>query len=208
MIDDHQLVIDGVKVLLDDLIDDCQFSVLGSIAAVRAFDTDAAIDVILLDVKLPDGTGLSLIPELRERFPKAPIAMLSGEYDNATVQQSIDLGAAGFIPKNNGAEVLENALQAIVAGGTYIPPTVVATALNLDAASPDHERSDEITSRISKRQRDVLLLAVQGLSNKEIARSLNITESTVKAHLSAAFKLLGVSNRTQAVYAVSRFQLA
>jgi DNA-binding NarL/FixJ family response regulator len=128
--------------------------------------------------------------------------VLSGEEDPRQVRRAIDAGAAGFIPKSSTPEVLLSALRLVLADGVYLP----AVALKGIAAGGTEApvSADRIGDSLSERQIDVLRKAVQGKANKVIARELSISEGTVKAHLSAAFRALGVHNRTEAVYAAAR----
>jgi DNA-binding NarL/FixJ family response regulator len=124
------------------------------------------------------------------------------------IKATIDAGAAGFIPKTSTQDILIAALKLILAGGVYIPNLAMhgrsAAAPHRNGAS---DGSPSAIESLSKRQLEVLARAVQGKPNKVIARELYIAEGTVKAHLSAAFQALGVSNRTEAVYAAAKLRL-
>jgi DNA-binding NarL/FixJ family response regulator len=158
-------------------------------ANLAAAARERAFDLILLDLNLPGATGLSCLHALRRMAPTTPIVIVSAVGDPKVMQDAIMGGAGAFIPKSAPSQVLINALKVILAGGTYMPTGIVAALRNPEGAA----RSD-----LTLRQRRVLELLSTGLSNKRIARELEISEITVKAHVSAIFRKLGVTNRMQA----------
>jgi DNA-binding NarL/FixJ family response regulator len=203
-IDDHALFRQGLKFLLMDLQNDLECIEAESLADALALDDKESVEFILLDYHLRDSEGEESLEKISGAFENAVIVVLSGEENPQLIRNIIDRGAAGFIPKSSTQDILIAALKLILAGGVYIP----AVAVNTSPASPaTTEVLEEGISSLSKRQLEVLRRAVQGKSNKVIARELFIAEGTVKAHLSAAFRALGVSNRTEAVYAASRLNL-
>jgi DNA-binding NarL/FixJ family response regulator len=203
-IDDHALFRQGLKFLLMDLQNDLECIEAESLAGALALDDKESVEFILLDYHLRDSEGEESLEKISGAFENAVIVVLSGEENPQLIRNIIDRGAAGFIPKSSTQDILIAALKLILAGGVYIP----AVAVNTSPASPaTTEVLEEGISSLSKRQLEVLRRAVQGKSNKVIARELFIAEGTVKAHLSAAFRALGVSNRTEAVYAASRLNL-
>ena len=207
-IDDHALFRQGLKFLLMDLQSDLECIEAESLAAALALDDKESVEFILLDYHLRDSRGEESLVKISEAFENAVIVVLSGEEDPQLIRNIIDRGAAGFIPKSSTQDILIAALKLILAGGVYVPAMAFNAAAASQAAPPvTAESLEEGISSLSKRQLEVLRRAVQGKSNKVIARELFIAEGTVKAHLSAAFRALGVSNRTEAVYAASRLNL-
>jgi len=207
-IDDHALFRQGLKFLLMDLQNDLECIEAESLAGALALNDKQSIEFILLDYHLRDSKGEESLGKISEAFENAVIVVLSGEENPQLIRTIIDRGAAGFIPKSSTQDILIAALKLILAGGVYIPAIAVNTSPVSPGASPvTTELLEEGISSLSKRQLEVLRRAVQGKSNKVIARELFIAEGTVKAHLSAAFRALGVSNRTEAVYAASRLNL-
>jgi DNA-binding NarL/FixJ family response regulator len=207
-VDDHALFRQGLKFLLMDLQHDLECLEAGSLDEALALDEKESIEFVLLDYHLTDSEGDISLKRIATAFENAVIVLLSGEENPQLIRQLIDQGAAGYIPKSSSQDVLIAALKLILAGGVYVP------AIAMNASTPaamarvmQPEGASRELNALSKRQQDVLTLAVQGKSNKAIARELNIAEGTVKAHLSAAFRALGVSNRTEAVYAASRLNL-
>jgi len=207
-IDDHALFRQGLKFLLKDLQSDLECIEAESLAEALALDDKQSIEFILLDYHLRDSKGEESLGKISEAFENAVIVVLSGEENPQLIRSIIDRGAAGFIPKSSTQDILIAALKLILAGGVYIPAIAVnASPLAPESPSVSTESLEEGINSLSQRQLEVLRRAVQGKSNKVIARELFIAEGTVKAHLSAAFRALGVSNRTEAVYAASRLNL-
>jgi DNA-binding NarL/FixJ family response regulator len=197
--DDHPLYSDALRAVVPQAcpgadIDEAasQEEVLSAVAGERAFD------LVLLDLNLPGAIGLSCLNALRRIAPTTPIVVVSAVGDPKIMQDVIMSGASAFIPKSAPSQVLINALKVILAGGTYMPTGIVAALRNADG-DPRH-------SELTLRQRRVLELLSTGLSNKRIARELEISEITVKAHVSAIFRKLGVTNRMQAGLEARRLQ--
>jgi DNA-binding NarL/FixJ family response regulator len=145
---------------------------------------------------MPGLNGVDAIPDLHARCPQTPIVVLSANEDAATVRAAIRAGAAGYVPKTANSHTLLTALRIVLAGDIYIPPRYLENS----AHSAD-KRSAGADCGLTDRQLEVLRLLASGLSNKSVARRLEITEGTVKQHVSAILKVLGVRNRTEAVIA-------
>lgn len=201
LIDDHALFREGLKFLLCDLADDLEFVEAGSCEAALACGED--VGIALLDLQLPETSGLDALQMIRENLPDTAVVVLSSDDRPEIARAAIEAGAAGFIPKSSSRNLLIAALQLVLAGGCYLPPHLL-DASHASATSGRHRSSVQTPlDHLSERQREVLMGAVRGKPNKVIARDLDITEGTVKAHMSASFRALGVTNRTEAVYAVA-----
>jgi two-component system, NarL family, nitrate/nitrite response regulator NarL len=205
LIDDHCMFRQGMKFLLADLDERLEFSEAGTCEEAIASLNAVGADLILLDLIMPGVTGLTALRQIREAFSAIPLAIVSSIDDPVRIRELIEEGASGYVPKSSSSEVLIAALKLIIAGGVYLPPAVLDFAL-------DPHRGDMVDRQfeaklLSSRQTAVLLKAIQGIPNKVIARELHIAEGTVKAHLSAAFRMLGVHNRTEAVFATARLGL-
>lgn len=159
-----------------------------------------AYDLILLDLMLPDVQGFAGLAVLRAIRPEATIAIVSGREEPAVVAQAQALGAKGFIPKSSSIDQMVGAIRALLSGQNWLPDGIA------DAQQGDH-RVDlaERLGTLSIAQLRVLRAIVNGHQNKQIAYDLQLAEPTVKSHLSAIFRKLGVSNRTQAVLALQAF---
>src|SRR5262245_35510911 len=206
VVDDHALIREAMRGVLTELRGDA--TILDAASAIQATEVieqhpDHAL--ILLDLKLPDRDGIEVLAELRERHPAISVVMLSAFNDRDNVVRALDNGALGFIPKTDSREVLLGALRLILAGGTYIPPEVLARGPAVAAApdKPAQKRPSPAELGLTERQVEVLALMMEGKSNKLICRALDLAEPTVKNHVSAILKALGVANRTEAVLAVA-----
>jgi DNA-binding NarL/FixJ family response regulator len=194
--DDHPLVRAALRDTLRSLEPPPRFLEGGDIAAAMTLATsEPGPDLLLMDLAMPGSHGLDDVRALRQTAPALPIVVVSADENPGTVGALVAMGVAGFIPKSEPAEVIRQAVQLVLAGGTYVPVRYVGAPL---AAAPSH-------AGLTERQVDVLRLLARGRSNKEIARELGITEGTVKVHLLSVFRLLGVRNRTEAVLAAQRF---
>jgi len=206
LVDDHELFREGIKLLLANLSDDVAFAEASTCAAALGLPLGERFEVVLLDFHLPGIHGFEALRALRERFEEAVIVVLSAEENPGLIVQAIDQGAAGFIPKTSTHAVMMAALRLVLAGGTYLPPHALcgASAMPMPAAAAP---SPNALGQLTQRQLETLRLAMQGKANKVIARELDVSEATVKAHLSASFRALGVRNRTEAVFAAARIGL-
>ena len=207
VVDDHPLFREGLKFLLRDLDDALTITEAANCTEATSLRGET-FDLILLDLHMPGIAGLDALEAIRAAFQATRIVVLSGEEDPRHVRQAIDTGAAGFIPKSSTPGVLLNALRLILGGGIYLPPIALRQFPDsVQSASSGQLSRDQVIKALSIRQNDVLNKAIQGKPNKVIARELSISDATVKAHLSAAFRVLGVHNRTEAVYAAARLGL-
>lgn len=196
IVDDHALVRDGLALVLESLDERVVVHQADSIAATRAFvAAGGTLDLALIDVTLPDGDGLDLVAALLRRWPEAAIVALSGVEDPLAAQRALAAGARAFVPKSSPTPILLQVLRLVLAGGTYTPPASLT-------ASPLARESGQTS--LTSRQLVILEQLAAGHANKQIAHRLGITEATVKGHVSAIFRALGVSNRTQAVRTAQR----
>jgi len=200
--DDHPLYRDALRAIVPQAFPGAQVSEAASQGEVTALVSgDGAFDLIVLDLALPDATGLSCLRQVREAAPLTPVIVVSGNEDPATMSEAVLAGAAGYVPKAAPRQVLVDALRAVMGGGTYLPAAaVVALRATRARAAPAQSSAGELTAR----QQRVLRLLAQGFSNKRIARELEISEITVKAHVSLILKKLQVSNRVQAAIEARR----
>jgi DNA-binding NarL/FixJ family response regulator len=204
LIDDHDLFREGLKYLLPVLDKTVQYSEAGDLESALQHDPGIGFDLVLLDLYMPGVKGMEALSRCREHFESASLVVVSGEEDARIIRGAIEHGAAGFIPKSSSREVLVSALRVVLAGGTYLPDHALKP---LASAQPQHMSAESVPDSshpLSRRQFDVLMRAIQGKSNKIIAKELDISDHTVKAHLSMAYRSLGVQNRTEAVYAAAK----
>ena len=209
VVDDHPLICEALRQVLKALDQNIELleAASGSEALAQA-DRNDRIDLVLLDLALPDADGFEVLGELRERHPSFPVVVLSASEQADVVMRALDAGAMGFIPKTSSNELLLGALRLVLSGGVYLPAEVLrhapAPALARKSAAAEASYRD---IGLTQRQAQVLALMVQGKPNKLICRELVLAEGTVKIHVTAILKALGVSNRTQAVIAVGKLSL-
>jgi DNA-binding NarL/FixJ family response regulator len=183
VVDDHPLMREAVVMLLRRLRPGATVVELDRIGGIEAAVKQHGLpDLICLDLKLPDTTGTSGIHELKNRFPDAPVAVLSASPAADAEEACVDAGADIYIEKSSGAQEIGNALRAL---------------LNADG---DFEELSPSDSKLSKRQKQLIVMLDRGLSNREIADELGISEHTVKVHLWRLFRRLGVKSRTQTIH--------
>src|SRR6516225_5213431 len=196
VVDDHMLIREALRGVIIELQSDAVVLEAGTCGqAMSLIPQHADLALILLDLQLPDRDGFAALAELRERHPAIPVVMLSAFNNRDNVVKALDGGALGFIPKTGSRELLLSALRLILAGGIYIPPDILTRAPAATTAADQPaplERPSPAELGLTKRQIDVLALMMQGKSNKLICRALDLAEPTVKNHVSAIIKALGV----------------
>jgi len=211
--DDHELVRDGTCLTLQRLDKDVDiFEASDFLTVLKIVQTHPDLDLILLDLAMPGMNGLEAIRQLIEQAPSVPIAIVSASEDPSTIQACLQQGAQAFIPKTASKEVFVNALQLTLSGSKYIPPALLngLARQNNYLSNSGHTQTDnddiayQYNPRLTLRQRDVLSLLKQGKTNREISTALGMSEATVRTHLTAAYKVLNVSNRNQAVHLLNQ----
>jgi DNA-binding NarL/FixJ family response regulator len=203
MLDDHVMFLQGLKNLLGVLAPELQVDTSHRLADALQLVQLTPYHLVLLDWHLAEHEGGRSLQQLREAGCTARIVVLSGETGSALIRRSVELGAAGFIPKTYSSEMMIAALSQILAGRIYLPAQSLVE-VGAPAARPGSIDGDPRFAGLTPRQVEVYLDAARGLPNKLIARRLGIAESTVKTHLTAVFAALGVRNRTEAAYQASR----
>jgi len=207
VVEDHALVREGLVRLLGQLEE--RVTVLETAdfeSALNLLDNDGEFDLVLLDLALPGIDGFAGLDILRRRYPAMPVAVVSAFDDTPTITRVLNLGASGFIPKAFSGEALLSAIREVLAGNIFRPTGQQGARLDDATPVPPSRisvRPDEVG--LTERQAQVLALMVRGLSNRDIADQLDLSEGTVKIHATAVFKALGVSSRTQALVAVARY---
>ncbi len=201
IVDDHPLFREALKQALLGGIANASVTLAGSLdAATAILGKDDDYDLILLDLRMPGVQGLSGLIYLRAQHPNVPVAVITASDDNGLVQKALNLNASGFIPKTSGIDTIIAAVNAVLNGDIWAPEG------DQQASAADKE-AEEIARRVATltaQQIRVLMMLKEGLLNKQIAYELNVSEATIKAHVSAILQKLNVSSRTQAVIAASR----
>lgn len=198
VIEDHALVREGLLLALKALEEtDSPADVLGARdaeEATRLLEANDDFDLALLDLMLPGTGGLAFLGVMRKRFPHIPVVILSALDDADTVMKAMRQGAAGFVSKASSTDVLLGALREVLNGEIWLPPEYRELTAKRKRAKTVAERYG-----LTKSQARVLELLAEGKTNRDIAEMLGVTEGTVKIHVSAIFKSLGVNNRSQAL---------
>ena len=190
VVDDHAVVRQGMASLLVDR------GAAGQVLQAAGLDEGLGLaaahpdlDAVIHDLNLPDARGTSAIAAFARLRPDLPVIILSASEDPGDVRRALDQGALGYVPKTASPDTLISAVQLVMSGGLYVPPLMLHAA---QAADPP---------LLTARQGEVLTALARGLSNKEIGRRFGLSEKTVKVHVGAILRALGVTNRTQAAAA-------
>jgi len=203
IVDDHALVRRGMAHVVRECFSEAEVTEASDAdEAIRVMEAER-IDIALVDVRLPDVDGLDLLHELRTRWPDTPVIMLT-TFDHAQyVRRALAEGAAGYLLKDATPEDLQQAIKvALSGGGNVLSPRVIQNLFEtMDVPGDQGEPRPRTSTNLTQRETDILALLSEGRSNRDISRALFLSEKTVKAHLAAVFRKLGVSNRTQAAMA-------
>jgi DNA-binding NarL/FixJ family response regulator len=204
LIDDHPLFRQGMRSLIERMDTRARIVEAESCEAALALadGPDPGFDLILLDLALPGINGLEGISRFRERFSTTPVVVISATFDSARVKQAIDRGAQGFIPKSTPPDVLMSALRLIFSGGVYVPASVMQ-----EGSGTREPGRDSSLPNLTSAQTRVLQLLALGQSNMAIGNALEISDNTVRAHVSAILRALNVTNRTEAVHIAAELGL-
>ena len=208
IVDDHALVAGALTLLLEDRDPEADVHTAATAdAALELVDREGDADLLILDLSLPGVTGTELMEEIVRRQPMLKILVVSGLADQESIMRVLQLGAAGFVPKSLDTELLSSAIDFVLKGGVYIPSklltesqkdgffTRTAARLKAPESAPPH---------LTDRQLDVLAQLAKGAPIKRICRELDLSEGTVKTHVTAIYRSFGASNRTEALIAARR----
>ncbi len=200
LVDDHALIREGIKQLLE-------FD--GSIEVIEQASDGAECleklqhvqpDILLLDINMPKVNGIEVLEEIKKKNNPVKVLILTVHSEVEYLVQAVDIGANGYILKDSGSEELKKAIQSIMDGDSYIQPSLIPS---LNSRLINRDLDKEKIAALTKRELEILTQIAGGMFNKEIAINLNISERTVKNHISNIFKKIDVSDRTQAaVFAI------
>lgn len=205
IVDDHALIREALHSVLKQLNREAViFQASNSQQAMCIVEEHPDISFILLDINLPDRDGFSVLRELRQRYATIAIVILSSSDDQDTVKRAFKLGALGFIPKTTEREVILNAIKLVFSGGVYIPSQMLEETRSPRLIDEPATRDSFKGIGLTDRQIEVLALLMKGRSNKVIAKTLNMAVPTVKNHITAVLKALGVASRAEAIIKVGK----
>jgi DNA-binding NarL/FixJ family response regulator len=200
IVDDHPLFRDALRQALTAAFDKTAIEEAGSLDELQQRLEQSDTDLILLDLSMPDVQGLSGLLQIRSQHPSIPVVIVSATDDAAVIRRCLDFGALGFVPKSQPVDRIRDAVRTVLDGNVWTPPS-------FDQSEASDAGDRELAGRLSlltPQQLKVLGMLGEGLLNKQIAYKLNVSEATIKAHVSAILQKLGVDSRTQAVIAINR----
>jgi len=213
--DDHELFLKGLEFILQENFPKTELTTAQSYTDIFSIlEQKDSFDLIITDLAMPGANWLSAITKIHQLLPETPIIIISAVFDKEILQQTLDVGVAGYIPKTSSNTLIVSAINLVLAGGVYIPHELLYSA-KITPLSPEKQKeymaplktlekltvnNTESTSKgLTGRQIDIVKCIAEGLSNKQIAYKLNLTEGTVKVHITVILKILNVKNRTSAV---------
>lgn len=198
--DDHSMIREGLKSLLE--LDDDIKVIAEAVDGRDCLDKLDVYkpDVLLLDINMPNMNGLEVLKELKARKSKVKVLVLTVHNETEYLMKAVDIGINGYVLKDSESAELKKAIRAIMDGETYIQPSLIPA---LNAKRLERNEDEEKIDSLTRREMEVLKLLAIGMYNKEVAEKLEISERTVKNHVSNIFKKLEVTDRTQAaVFAI------
>ena len=199
--DDHPLMREGVRQVLAQLessVEIIDAHDYPSLFAQTALHAD--LDLALVDLNMPGLVGMQGITQFRQLFPDIPLVVLSASESPHDIRNALEAGALGYIPNAASTHAMLDALRRVLAGDIYVPACLHEPAERVSAPVVP----DNVLGGLTGRQREVARLLGHGFTNKAIGSMLGMTENTVKVHVAAIFRALGVTNRTEAVLAMQR----
>lgn len=213
--DDHELFLKGLDFIIRDMYPDVELLFAKDYTEeFKLIEEHQDLSLILTDLAMPGSKWLDAIQRIHETLPEVPIIILSAVFDREIVQKTIEIGAAGYIPKTSSNAVIMSAVNLVLSGGVYIPAELLHNTdkneFNLLKQVENIEAEKDIQEKVkilSPRQIDVINLISEGKSNKQIAYDLGLTEGTIKLYVTAILKILNVYNRTGAVVEAAKLGL-
>lgn len=194
--DDHELFRSGLRQLLIDALNASDVREAETFdQAIDILTNEGAGDIVLVDMRMPGMSGAEALSALRDGFPEAKVAVVSALEGRADIIAALGAGVHGYIPKSLPSAEIANAIRTILDGGIYVPPALGRREPDTAVRSNEALEADKLTSR----QKEVLAELLKGRASKEIARTLDIAEGTVKIHLAAIYRALGVRTRAEAI---------
>ncbi len=193
IVDDHGVVREGLATVLRSALPNVQvLQAADRESALAAAASHPDIALVLMDLALPDSTGLTAVEDFLAAHPATPLVVVSSSEAPADVRAALELGALGYVAKSANTSTLSAAVRLVLSGEVYVPPFMARAEQTAPPLRP------AALQALTERQHAVLDMVRAGASNKQIAYRLGVTEGTVKAHLTAIFRTLGVATRDEA----------
>jgi DNA-binding NarL/FixJ family response regulator len=200
--DDHPLFRDALRRSVAQILPEQSIREAESVDALTALiESEPEADLLLLDLNMPGAHGFSALVHVRATWPALPVVVVSAREEPALMRRALGHGAAAFVPKSSSVDTIAEALHAVLDGNTWLPPDVD----RIDAALEPEER--QLAAKIADltpQQYRVLAMVCTGMLNKQIAYALDVSEATIKAHMSAILRKFGAHSRTQVVLMAGR----
>lgn len=193
--DDHALFRDGLSLHIEKLVPKAVIYQAANFSqAVKIVQSTPDLDLLIIDLDMPDMDWTDGIRTLQESAPDTRLVIISATEEIRNIKKALEMGVSGYIPKSSDTKVITSAINLIIDGGTYLPPSVI------EQASHIHDIASSKTNKLlTPRQSEVLSYVAEGMSNKQIAYKMSVSEATVKLHINALLRAIGATNRTQAV---------
>jgi DNA-binding NarL/FixJ family response regulator len=206
--DDHPLFREALKLAISQALSGAQTIEADTVdSLLAALNAHPEIDLLLLDLGMPGAHGFSALVQARAHYPAVPVVVISGREDQDIAQRTLVHGAAAFIAKSASVPTIIDALQTILRGGIWNPPETRLAGARINTVNPDEADAARRVATLTPQQFRVLSMLCSGQSNKRIALQLDVSEATVKAHMTAVLEKMGAENRTQAVLIAQRLAL-
>ena len=206
--DDHPLFREALKLAISQALSGAQTIEADTVdSLLAALNTNPETDLLLLDLGMPGAHGFSALVQARAHYPAVPVVVISGREDQDIGQRTLVHGAAAFIAKSASVPTIIDALQTILRGGIWNPPETRLAGTRGNTVNPDEADAARRVASLTPQQFRVLSMLCSGQSNKRIALQLEVSEATVKAHMTAVLEKMGAENRTQAVLIAQRLAL-
>lgn len=203
IVDDHALIREGIAMMVRSIRPEAGVWLANTASAGLEIARSQSIDYAFLDLQLPDASGFDALQSMKRRNEMMSVVVVSAQEDRPTVLRALEMGANAFVPKSANSDEIRTVVQNLFDGKVCLPDSVLVPDARAGAGTP-RSLPTEAEWNLTERQKEVLALLVLGLSNKMIARRLDIVESTVKIHVSAILREMKVATRTQALLEVAR----
>ena len=205
LVDDHTLFREALLHVLSQLDEQVIVHEAANVTeAIQHISQSNNLDLVLLDIDLPGKDGLTALPELRELAPTVPFVVLSGSENALDVQRALEYGSLGFIPKSCSSHEMLSALDIVLSGDIFVPARLMMKLDHENQVIEAPVNKPDSHPLLTSRQLEVLHMLAKGLPNKSIANTFNVTERTIKQHVTDILHALGARNRTHAVIEASR----
>jgi len=202
--DDHPLFRSALRGTLDSQLEKPTIIEAQDMASLQQqVESNAQANLILLDLHMPGAEGFSALILLVAHYPHIPVVIVSAHEESEIIHRAMDHGASGFLPKSSSVDDMTKAINTVLQGGVWLPPNVSSNRRH----NPNEMEIASALASLTPQQFRVASMVSQGLLNKQIAYELNVTEATIKAHMTEIFRKMGLNSRTQVVKALSQLSV-